>query len=196
MKRMDHIVVDVEIQKTIDQVKGGWDATDKLGVACAVVYEYLSDRYLIYMENDVKELRSRLLRADRITGYNIWKFDFPVIWALPGRERVRELESKTNDLLARIWKNLKLDPDDFSDNHKGWGLDNVAGGTIGQRKIGYGGDAPKWYQSGQLGRMLTYCADDVRLERDLGAFVDRYGYVVNGETGQVVPMATWPKEVR
>lgn len=32
---MDHIVVDVEIAHTIEETPGGWDATDKLGVAVA-----------------------------------------------------------------------------------------------------------------------------------------------------------------
>ena len=37
---IDHVVVDVEIQKTIEETPGGWDATDKLGVAVAFVDRY------------------------------------------------------------------------------------------------------------------------------------------------------------
>ncbi len=58
-------------------------------------------------------------------------------------------------------------------------LDDIAGATIGVRKIGFGGDAPKWYQAGQVQRVVNYCADDVAIERDLTDFVDRYGYVIH-----------------
>jgi DEAD/DEAH box helicase domain-containing protein len=182
----DHVVVDVEIQKTIEETPGGWDATDKLGVAVACLYEFRGDRMRIFGPEDVDALKDRLLSADRISGFNIYRFDFPVIWGLPGRERVVLLKDKTNDLLMRIWQALGLEEDKFSDLHKGWGLDVVVKGTLGKGKIGYGGDAPKWYQAGQWGRVANYCADDVALERDLAVFVDRYGYVVNGKTGQVL----------
>lgn len=184
----DHVVVDVEIQRTIEETPGGWDATDKLGVACAVVYEFTGDRFRIYGPEDVPALRERLLRADRISGYNIYRFDFPVIWGLPNRGRMEVLKPKTNDLLQRIWRAIGLDDDavDFTELHKGWSLGIVTKGTLGIGKIGYGGDAPKWYQAGQWGRVANYCADDVALERDLAVFVDKYGFVVNGNTGKVV----------
>jgi len=183
---MDHVVVDVEIAKTIEQV-GGWDHTELMGVACAVLYEYQQNRFRLYGPEDVEELKARLLAADRITGFNIWRFDFPVIWGLPGRGRVEELRSKCNDLLVRIWKSLGLDEEQFSDLHKGWGLDAVARGTLGgDGKTGYGGDAPKWFQAGLWARLVDYCLEDVRLERDLGDFIDRHGYVVNGGTGRML----------
>ena len=189
---MDHIVVDVEIQNKIEETPGGWDATDKLGVAVAVVYEFLTDRFLIYGPNDVKELQERLLKADRVSGYNIWKFDFPVIWGLPGRSRVEEMRTKCNDLLRRTWQALGLDPDgkNFSDAHKGWGLDRVSKATLNARgKIANGAVAPQWYQEGKIGPLHTYCLDDVALERDLTKFVDQYGYVTNGE--RTVKLAPW-----
>lgn len=128
---LDHIVVDVEIQKNVDDVPGRWSATDKLGVAVAVVYEFLTGRYHVYLENDVAELRARLMRADRISGFNIWKFDFPVIFGLPGRERKTELLPKTNDILRRIWQSQNLDPESFSKAHGGWNLDAICKGTFG-----------------------------------------------------------------
>ncbi len=184
----DHVVVDVEIQKTIEETPGGWDSTDKLGVACACLYEFRGDRMRIFGPEDVDALKDRLLSADRISGYNIYRFDFPVIWGLPSRGRVALLKDKTNDLLMRIWRAIGLDDDavDFTELHKGWSLDIVAKGTLGKGKIGYGGDAPKWFQAGQWGMVANYCSDDVALERDLAVFVDKYGFVVNGKTQQVV----------
>lgn len=184
---MDHIVVDVEIAKTIEEV-GGWDHTEKMGISCGVVYEYQTDRYRIYgpSDRDRVALQARLMKADRITTFNGWRFDFPVIWGLPGRERVLALKEKSNDLLLRIWRSLGLDEESFSDLHKGWGLDVVCSGTLGVGKSGYGGDAPKWFQAGEWARLVDYCVDDVRLERDLGEFIDCYGFVVNGSTQRVL----------
>jgi hypothetical protein len=219
---MDHVVVDVEIQKTIEETLGGWDATDKLGVAVACVWEYATQRMRVYGPEDVPALRERLLRADRISGFNILNFDFPVIWgvdkktwliwksdsaAFPADSQLprgtdsgnlkTELKHKTDDMLRRIWQAKGLDPDRFVPaTHGGVGLDVVAGATINARKIGYGGDAPKWYQAGLVQKVANYCADDVAMERDLTDFVDRYGYVCLQDTrrpGLVTQLAipTW-----
>lgn len=198
---MDHVVVDVEIQKTIEETPGGWDATDKLGVAVACVWEYTTARMRVYGPDDVEALRERLLRADRISGYNIFNFDFPVIWGIANpdwtnwqvagdkpeiRNRVgginlkATLGMKTNDLLRRIWIAEGFDPDRWQSGMGGAKLDDIAGATLGVRKIGNGADAPKWYQAGQIQRVVNYCADDVAIERDLADFVDRYGYVIKG----------------
>ena len=186
----DHIVVDVEIKKTIEETPGGWDATDKLGVSVAVVYEFMTDRFRVYGDTprELDQLQNRLLRADRISGFNIWKFDFPVIFGLPGRERVESLRDRTNDLLRRIWQSLGHDPDVFTKaTHGGWGLDAVVRGTLkAPGKIANGALAPQWYQAGRWGELVNYCVDDVTLERDLTIFVDRHGYVVNGDTEQVL----------
>lgn len=194
----DHIVFDVEIQKTIEELPHGWDSTHLMGVACACVWEYRTQRLRLYGPDDVDALRSRLLKADRITSFNGWRFDVPVIWRIAksqwkdNREAhvlavSSSLRSKTDDILERIWIALGLDPDSFNKHtHLGWGLDVVARGTLGVGKIGYGGDAPKWYQEGQWARVANYCADDVCLTRDLSDFIDRFGYIINGNTNEKV----------
>jgi hypothetical protein len=189
---LDHVVVDVEIQKTIEETPGGWDATDKLGVAVACVWEYTRQRMRVYGPEDVGALRERLLKADRISGFNIFNFDFPVIWEVDKQTWIKEasftlkqqLRPKTDDMLRRIWQALGLNPDRFDKTtHGGWGLDAVAGPTLSSRKIGYGGDAPKWYQQELIQKVANYCADDVAIERDLTDFVDKFGYVLNDLSG-------------
>ncbi len=185
---MDHVVVDVEIQHTIEETPGGWDATDKLGVAVACLWEQQGRRMRVYGPEDVPALQERLLKADRISGYNILNFDYPVIWGVPKQEWLGivvagsakdKLRPKTNDLLRRIWIALGFDPDKWTAGMGGCKLDDIAPATIGAKKIGFGGDAPKWYQAGQIQRVVNYCADDVAIERDLAEFVDRYGYVIH-----------------
>ena len=188
---MDHVVVDVEIANPVEKTPGGWDATDKLGVAVACVWEYATQRMRVYGPADVQELRERLLRADRISGYNIWNFDYPVIWGLdkvawtrpvPAEEvaLVRAvLRSRTNDLLRRIWQAQGFDPDVWQSGMGNAKLDDIAEATIGASKIGNGADAPKWFQAGNIQKVVNYCADDVTIERDLTDFVERYGYVVH-----------------
>lgn len=189
---MDHIVVDVEIAHTIEETPGGWDGTDKMGVAVACVWEYARRRMRVYGPEDINALRNRILRADRVTGYNVWNFDIPVIWGVSRADWLRpyqltdpesvksKLQSRCNDLLRRIWVALGFDPDGgFRVGMGGAKLDEIAGATIGARKIGNGADAPLWYQAGLIQKVTNYCADDVAITRDLSEFVDRYGYVIH-----------------
>lgn len=203
---MDHIVVDVEIQKTIEETIGGWNATDQLGVAVACVWEYQTQRMRIYGPNDIDALRKRLTDADRISGYNIFNFDFPVIWGIEKRvwldpktfeeqtTRVEALKKvllpKTDDMLRRIWRALGIDPDRFNaKTHGGTSLDSIARVTLGKGKIGNGADAPLWYKQGYIHKVINYCADDVALERDLTDFVERHNYVICNNNVLMIP--TW-----
>lgn len=194
---IDHVVVDVEIQKTIEETPGGWNATNELGVAVACVWQYRDQRMRVYGPDDVPALRERLLQADRISGYNIFNFDFPLIWGFsreqwkvsPGTIKV-ELRHITDDMLRRIWQAMGLDPDNYqSKTHGTCTLNAIAEATLGCVKIGNGTDAPKWYQAGYVQRVVNYCCDDVALERDLTDFVERYGYVV--QDGKKLKIAPW-----
>lgn len=89
------------------------------------------------------------------------------------------MRMRCNDILRRIWIAQGFNPDVFQSGMGGSKLDDIAGATIDSNKIGNGADAPKWYQAGQVHKVVNYCADDVAIERDLTDFVDRYGYVIH-----------------
>jgi len=182
---MDHVVVDVEIQRAV-AAPLTWQDTDKMLVAVAVVYEFSTDRFRIYGPDDLDKLRARLEAADRISGYNIWEFDFPVIYGVPKRQPVEALREKTDDLLTRIFKAI-------GHREKGYSLDNVARATLGVGKIEAGIEAPRMFQTGQYARLANYCVDDVTIERDLTQFVDKCGFVVNGNYVTRIPPWTPPK---
>jgi DEAD/DEAH box helicase domain-containing protein len=179
----DRIVVDVEIKKAIGKDGLTWDDTDKLGVSCAVVYEYKTDRFKVFGDrpDELQCLRERILKADRVVSFNGESFDFPVIWECPKRGvevYIKPLYIKSTDILREIWGNLGLSLDQFTSAHAGWGLNAVCRMTLGRGKIGSGAGAPLLYKEGHIGELVTYCMDDVALTHDLDAFIRKYGYVV------------------
>ena len=46
-------------------------------------------------------------------------------------------------------------------------LDQLAEGTLGQKKSGWGGDAVKWWRAGEVEKVRDYCIDDVKLTKEL-----------------------------
>lgn len=210
---MNHIVIDIETQKSPNEVSGGWDDTHKMGVAVAVVYEYETDLVKIYGDSkkDLSELRRRIESADRVSGWNIWGFDFPVIYGFsrsewksekfgPANDIKAVLQGITNDGLRRCWIALGVDPDEFAaKSHGGWGLDAVSKKTLGKRAAsGKAGDtamAPSWYKQGMWSKLISYCIADVRLEREMIDFIDRHGYVLNGKRRlELLPQSMFKKQ--
>jgi hypothetical protein len=175
---LDELVIDVEIQDAITKNED-WDRTDLMKISCCVIYSYINDIYQVYGPNDIDALRSILIAADRIIGYNVDKFDLPIIFGLP-RTHAATLKLKTYDILAHIWMAQGLDPTEFTDAHKGWSLNNVCGATILQRKSGSGANAPFWFKSGNIWKVISYCIWDVALTKRLYV-MNRFGNTVKLE---------------
>ena len=189
---MDHIVLDVEIQRTIGGPDGiGWNDTHLLGVAVCVMYEFSTDRFRVFGDapDQLLRLRARVLKADRVSGFNTLNFDLPVIfgvqkgdWITGAFEHHKHLKLISNDILRRIWLGRGLNPDAFSPmTHGNAKLDTIVKNTLASPgKIADGARAPEWYQDGNWGDVVNYCLDDVTLERDLTIFTEKYGYVIDG----------------
>ena len=186
-----HIVFDLEIANAVEDV-GGWDFTGEMGVACAVVYEVKRDRYRIYDSSELEELQACLDRADRITSWNGWNFDLPVVYGVnrpdweasvypdrPGGKDNLPLRERSCDLLRCAYQAQGLDPDKRSPAHAGWKLTDVA------EALGFGGKcedgamAPDMYKKGQWGKLMTYCLHDVKLTHLIENFGRKHGFLTN-----------------
>jgi hypothetical protein len=178
------VVLDLEIQDPIVQQED-WDHTERIKISCCVVYSYLENRYHVFGPNDVDYLRSLVLTSDLVVGYNINRFDAPIIFGMESKQF--PVGIKTYDILAEIWKSLDLDPLNFSNAHKGYSLDAVAQATLGYGKSGHGASAPFYYKQGNIWKVIDYCINDVKVTKDLFDYICVHKHIVN-KWGFQVPL--------
>lgn len=153
---MLQVILDVETQKTFDEVGGFFP--DRLGISFVGVC--VRDGYTgqgqmqSYFEDDLPDLFPILERADVVIGYNVDGFDMQTFIPYYTGDIT---QIPTLDLMVRI-------QDTFG---KRIGLDAVAKETLGVGKTGDGLDAIKYYRTGQLDKLKDYCLQDVAVTRDV-----------------------------
>lgn len=157
------IVLDLETQKSFKEV-GGKAKLDKLRISVAGLYDYSIDQFLTYEEKDLMLLDKRLQNIDLIIGFNIRRFDMPVLapYVFGDVEKFPVL-----DLMEAVER---------SRGHRA-SLDSIAGPTLNQRKSGSGMDAITLFQEKRMDELKRYCLDDVRLTRDIYEYGCREGKV-------------------
>lgn len=180
---MDQIVLDLETQKSFDEV-GGRDHFAELGVSLVGIYDYAGEKYQAFLETEIPAVEERLSRALRIIGFNIRRFDFPVLQ--PYCKNLKLADLPMLDILEELEKIL---------GHR-VSLDSVAQATLGAGKSGSGLDAIRYYRSGDLDRLKKYCLDDVRLTKEIYEFGKKFGkvYFTSKQGGGRIEVAVQWKE--
>lgn len=153
MSRLKKIVLDLETQKEFKEV-GGRGKNHLLKVSVCGIYDYSSDRYLIYEEAELPKLASILETADQIIGFNIKDFDFEVIQPYLNFDI---FQVPYLDLLEEIDRII---------GHR-ISLDSVAQATLGSGKSGNGLEAILYYRNGRMDLLKKYCLDDVRITKQV-----------------------------
>ena len=158
------LILDVETQRGAAEV-GGWNRTDRMGLALAVVYDVSRRSYRTYFEADVHRLLLDLVMADRVVGFNIDRFDLGVLggyteWDL-GRVR-------TLDMLAVLRGYLGF----------GVSLNHLAEVNLGRAKAGGGLQALEWWKAGRLDLIEHYCRQDVEMTWRLWQLGREQGYLL------------------
>lgn len=151
---MDKIVLDLETQKTFDEV-GGHHNNHKLGVSVCGVYSYERNEFRAFKEEEFKELLEWLRNAELIIGFNSKSFDFAVLQPYIKNFDLSRLPHL--DILEEVVHALGFRLK----------LDSIAQETLGYGKSGDGLDAIKYYRAGDWDSLIKYCLDDVRITKEI-----------------------------
>lgn len=153
------IVLDLETKRSFAQV-GGAHNKHLLGVSLVGIYDYASDSFSAYRDDEFEALEPLLRTADLVIGFNTIHFDYPVLASILG-EWVLELPSY--DIMQKVQAVL---------GHR-LSLDALAKATLGTTKTGSGLDALHYYAQGDWQSLERYCLQDVKLTRDLYDYIQK-----------------------
>ena len=160
-KMSERLVLDLETQREFSEVEGR--KPELLGVSVAGVYSYEEDRYDAYLEAELSpKLAPRLQNAELLIGFNIRRFDLPVLQPYVSFS-VTTLP--VLDIMEEVVKNL---------GHR-LSLESLAQATLSRGKSGSGLDALKWFKEGKFDLITKYCLDDVKLTKELYDYGKEHG---------------------
>lgn len=148
----NEVVIDIETANSFADV-GKYDPT-LLKVSLVGTYSYATDKYDHFMADDLPRLWKLLESADRLIGYNLFGFDYPVLNTYyPG-----DLHTfATLDVMKEIEKVLGYRVK----------LDDVAHGSLGVGKSGNGLQAIEFFRKGELDKLRDYCLQDVKVTKEV-----------------------------
>jgi len=160
--------------KPVDGVEycAGWRDFENMGVSCIGAYDYTSDRYRVFMDDNLQEFAKLTDRARVVVGFNSNSFDDQLLAA-------NGIHVKSYDLLAEIWEGAGLGREFQYPSHVGYGLDACVSINFGTNKTGHGAQAPVDYQQGRIGAVIDYCLNDVRETKRLLDRVIQDGFIIN-----------------
>lgn len=176
----DVVVLDLETQKSFDEV-GGRGNLHLLRVSVAGLYSYEKDLFRTFTEWEVPALRGVLEDARLVVGFNLKRFDYPVLEPYIKRS-LKHLP--TLDILEEVERIL---------GHR-LSLDTLVRATLGEGKTGHGLDAIRYFREGDIDKLKSYCLADVRLTRDLYEYGKRHGRMMYPKNNEVCPIpVNWGK---
>ena len=153
------IVLDLETKYAFDEVEGR--KPEKLGITVIGTYLYQEGVYRIYREDAIGQLEELLIKKPLLVGFNIKKFDIPVL------KPYLKMDPKNVPLLDIMDELVKVLGHRVS-------LDSVAKATLGTQKSGHGLDAIKYYRNGEWEKLEKYCLDDVRITKEIFEYGAKY----------------------
>jgi len=158
------VFFDIETQRSFDDVGGRYNL-HKLGLSVAVTFSTDRGTYESYRESEVENLIADLRGADLVIGFNIIRFDFPVLQPYTTFS-LKEIPSF--DILSDLHRRL---------GHR-VSLDSLAQSTLGSKKSADGLQAIQWYREGNFEMLKEYCRQDVEITKQVYGFGKENKYVM------------------
>jgi DEAD/DEAH box helicase domain-containing protein len=146
-------VITFDIETTGDTTNGVFDITkQELTMAC--FHDSETGEISSYLKEELPRLWPLLEHADILVGYNSDHFDIPILNKYYSGDLTKiksvDLLKEVRDVLGRRLR-----------------MDNLAEATLGRKKIADGMQAVRWWQEGNIEKIREYCAEDVRITREL-----------------------------
>jgi DEAD/DEAH box helicase domain-containing protein len=156
------VVIDVETQKSFDEVGGR--NFEKLGISVAGIYRSGTNRYEAYEEKELGKLNQILSETDLVIGFNTKAFDYVVLQPYLD---IPLIKLPSLDILEIIKNTL---------GHR-LSLNSIAKATLNKEKSGDGLEALRWYKEGQIEKIKKYCLDDVKITKEVYDFGLQHQFV-------------------
>lgn len=178
MTSLPMMVMDIETFYLPEASRGGFtaQALRAAGIGWMCVYA-IHERRMYHFDRHTAKDAASLLNGAVVVGWNIDDFDIPLYEACTGialqPHHTEDLFAKAKAATGGVWI----------------GVDEAAKFTIGRGKTGNGADAPALAQAGRWAELALYTSDDVMLEHDVFAFVQKHGYLRFAEG--IVPLSVW-----
>ena len=161
---MNLVFFDLETQNLLQDV-GGHAGIEKLRLSCGVTYSTEKEDFSVYWEREAQALIQELTDADRVIGFNLIGFDYPVL--RPYAPGFNFASIPTLDLLQDIHRTLGFR----------LSLDSIAEASLGTSKSADGLKAVEWFRAGELEKVAEYCKVDVDVTRQVYEFGRDNGFV-------------------
>ena len=149
---MKKIVFDIETRNIFQDV-GSNDPKD-LDISVVCLYDYETDAYSSYLQEDFGKLWPILENADMLITFNGDHFDIPLLDKYYPGDLTK---IKSLDILKEVKKSLGFRLK----------LDSIATATLGTGKSGHGLEAVTWWKNGEIEKLIKYCIDDVKVTKDV-----------------------------
>lgn len=160
---MSHpVVIDIETKNTFREV-GSYEPT-MLNVSLVGFYDYATNSYETFLENELDKLWPKLERSSYIIGFNSEHFDIPILNKYYAGDLLQLLQF---DILKAFKEVLG----------QGVKLDDLAKATLGYGKSGDGLEAIALWKAGNIEALKKYCLDDVRITKEIYDHARKEGWL-------------------
>lgn len=161
---------DLEIEKPVESLSGGWTEAREggAGISCLVVRDNETGRSHLYDKHTLDAAVDHLNEADLLVGYNSVSFDSAVLLGVTNRH----ICVPQYDILAKIWEAL-------GSRQKGWKLDDVASRTLGLHKSGKGIYATALWAQARYAELFDYCMGDVHITAAVFNHIVANGWILD-----------------
>lgn len=160
---MKKVVFDIETSNIFQEV--GSNNPADLSISVVGLYEYEGDRYSTFLVEEFPKLWPILEGADMFITFNGDHFDIPLLNKYYSGDL---LKIKSLDILKEMQKSAG----------RRMKLDQIAEGTFGINKQGYGLDAVRWWREGEIEKVKKYCLDDVRITKQVYEYALQNGKLI------------------